>query len=68
MPDLGDTIEAQEIGLNGRRLHVWAECPTCLNRRWTAVRTLDNGTNRRCQACVRAALKKSFKVGKAQKC
>ena len=65
MPDIGDIVQAHDLGMVGARKYVWTECPCCHLQRWTAIRTMERGTNRRCQPCVREALKRSFKIGRA---
>ena len=65
MPDIGDIVYAEDLGRIGRRKYIWAECPDCHLQRWAAMKTLDKGTRRRCQDCIRASVKREFKVGRA---
>ena len=65
MPDIGDICRAEDLGRTGRRKYIWAEYPDCNLRRWAAMKTLDKGTRRRCQDCIRASVKREFKIGRA---
>ena len=65
MPDIGDICRARDLGMVGGRQYIWAECPDCPLQRWATPRPLDKGTRRRCQDCIRASIKRVFKVGRA---
>ena len=65
MPDIGDICRARDLGMVGGRLYIWAECPVCHLQRWTTTKPLDKGTRRKCQDCIRASIKREFKIGRA---
>ena len=65
MPDIGDICRARDLGMVGGRQYLWTECPDCRGQRWAVIKTLDRSASRQCQDCVRASVKKSFKVGRA---
>ena len=65
MPEIGDIIRASDLGMVGGRKYLWTECPDCLGQRWAVIKTMDRSPYRQCQDCVRASIKKSFKIGRA---
>jgi hypothetical protein len=65
MPDIGDIVHAYDLGRIGSRRYIWAECPDCHLQRWATTKPLNKGTHRRCQPCIRASIKREFKIGRA---
>lgn len=69
MPNIGDELRGKEIGKTSNRaiekqIHVWVQCPNCLEERWVAKKSSLNPVNNRSRLCPSCAVEnaKKFRI------